>query len=137
MPVGRDAALRILLREVSHHSASLVMKIEITPKKSDGVERLLQISVPVETVRDAEEQAARRYATKVRLPGFRPGKAPAAMVRKKFADAIRQEALEALVQDAYKQALEQQNLQPVAQPHVHDLHFHEGEPLKFELHLEV
>ena len=69
------------------------MNIEITPKKTDGVERLLQISVPIETVRDAEDRAARRYATRVRLPGFRPGKAPAAMVKKKFADAIRQETL--------------------------------------------
>ena len=66
------------------------MNIEITPKKSDGVERLLQISVPIETVRAAEDKAARRYATSVRLPGFRPGKAPPAMVKKKFADAIRQ-----------------------------------------------
>src|SRR5215204_6354515 len=137
MPVGRDAALRILLREVSHHSASLVMKIEITPKKSDGVERLLQISVPVETVRDAEEKAARRYATKVRLPGFRPGKAPAAMIKKKFADAIRQETLESLVQEAYKQVLEQEQFKLASQPHVHDVKFGDNEPLTFELHLEV
>lgn len=113
------------------------MDITITTKKSEGVERLLEVSVPVATVRDAEEKAARRYASQARLPGFRPGKAPAAMVRKRFADAIRQEALESLVQDAYRQVLETQNLQPVAQPHVHDLHFHEGEPLRFELHLEV
>lgn len=113
------------------------MDIQITTKKSEGVERLLEVSVPAQIVRDAEEQAARRYATKVRLPGFRPGKAPAAMVRKKFAEAIRQEALEALVQDAYKQVLEQQGLQPVAQPHIHDVQFSDGEPLKFELHLEV
>jgi trigger factor len=113
------------------------MDIQITTKKSEGVERLLEVSVPAATVRDAEEQAARRYASKVRLPGFRPGKAPAAMVRKKFAEAIRQEALESLVQDAYRQVLEREKLEPVAQPHVHDLHFHEGEPLRFELHLEV
>jgi hypothetical protein len=81
---------------------TLLMNITITPKKSDGAERLLEITVPVETVRDAEERAVRRYASSVRLPGFRPGKAPAAMVRKRFAQAIRQEALEALVQDAYK-----------------------------------
>jgi trigger factor len=57
------------------------MNIQITPKKTDGVERLLEISVPVADVRDAEERAARRYASRVRLPGFRPGKAPAALVR--------------------------------------------------------
>ena len=113
------------------------MNIEITPKKTDGVERLLQVSVPVETVRDAEERAARRYASSARLPGFRPGKAPAAMVRKRFADAIRQEALESLVQDAYKEVLEREKLQPIAQPHVHDLKFGENEPLTFELHVEV
>jgi trigger factor len=113
------------------------MNITITPKKSDGVERLLEITVPIETVRDAEERAVRRYASSVRLPGFRPGKAPAAMVRKRFAQAIRQEALEALVQDAYKETLEREKLQPVAQPHIHDLKFNDGEPLTFELHLEV
>jgi len=113
------------------------MNIEITPKKVEGAERLLQVSVPVETVRDAEERAARRYASSARLPGFRPGKAPAAMVRKRFADAIRQEALESLVQDAYKEVLERENLQPIAQPHVHDLKFEADAPLTFELHVEV
>jgi trigger factor len=113
------------------------MKIEITPKKTDGVERLLQISVPIETVRDAEEQAARRYATKVRLPGFRPGKAPAAMIKKRFADAIRQEMLESLVQEAYKEVLEREKFKLASQPHVHDVKFGDNEPLTFELHLEV
>jgi trigger factor len=113
------------------------MNIEITPKKSDGVERLLQISVPVETVRDAEDKAARRYATSVRLPGFRPGKAPPAMVKKKFADAIRQETLESLVQEAYKEVLEREQLKLASQPHVHDVKFGDNGPLTFELHLEV
>jgi len=113
------------------------MNIEITPKKTDGVERLLQISVPVETVRDAEDKAARRYATRVRLPGFRPGKAPAAMIKKKFADAIRQETLESLVQEAYKEVLEREKFKLASQPHVHDVKFSDNEPLTFELHLEV
>ena len=113
------------------------MNIEITPKKTDGVERLLQISVPIEEVRDAEEKAARRYATRVRLPGFRPGKAPAAMIKKRFADAIRQETLESLVQEAYKQVLETEQFKLASQPHVHDVKFGDNEPLTFELHLEV
>ena len=113
------------------------MNIEITPKKTDGVERLLQISVPVETVRDAEEKAARRYATRVRLPGFRPGKAPAAMIKKRFADAIRQETLETLVQEAYKEVIEREQLKLASQPHVHDVKFGENEALTFEIHFEV
>jgi trigger factor len=113
------------------------MNIEITPKKTDGVERLLQISVPIETVRDAEDRAARRYASRVRLPGFRPGKAPAAMIKKKFADAIRQETLESLVQEAYKEVLEREQFKLASQPHVHDVKFGDNEPLTFELHFEV
>ena len=88
-------------------------------------------------MKSAEDRAARRYATQVRLPGFRPGKAPAAVVRKKFADAIRQEAIESLVQEAFKTVLERDKLDLATQPHIHDLHFHEGEPLTFEMHLEV
>ena len=93
--------------------------------------------MPVETVRDAEDKAARRYATQVRLPGFRPGKAPAAMVKKRFADAIRQETLESLVQEAYKEVVEREQLKLASQPHVHDVKFGESEPLTFELHFEV
>ena len=113
------------------------MNIEITEKEGSGVDRHVQVSVPAETVRDAEEKAARRYASSVRLPGFRPGKAPATMVRKKFADAIRQEALEALVRDAYKEVIEKRDLKVASQPHVHDLKFEEGQPLTFELHFEL
>lgn len=113
------------------------MNIQITSKKSSGVERLLEVSVPADDVREAEETAAARYATRVRLPGFRPGKAPAAMVRKRFGDAIRQQALETLIQEAYKEAIEREQLKPAAQPHVHDVKFKDGEPLTFELHLEV
>ena len=113
------------------------MPIEITPKKATGVERLLVVTVPADDVRDAEEREARRYATKVRLPGFRPGKAPTAVVRKRFAEAIRQQTVEALVQEAYKEAIGREELKLVGQPHVHDLKFEEGKPLTFELHLEV
>jgi trigger factor len=113
------------------------MDIQITTKKSEGVERLLEVSVPLVVVRDEEEKTAKRYATSVRLPGFRPGKAPAAMVRKKFRDAIRQQVLETLVQEAFKEVMEREKLDVAAQPHVHDVKFDDGQPLTFELHLEV
>jgi trigger factor len=113
------------------------MDIQITTKKSEGVERLLEVSVPLATVNAEEEKQARRYASSVRLPGFRPGKAPPAMVRKRFKDAIRQQVLETLVQDAFKEVMEREKLDVAAQPHVHDVKFEEGQPLTFELHLEV
>lgn len=113
------------------------MDIQITTKKSEGVERLLEVSVPLAAVRDEEEKTAKRYASSVRLPGFRPGKAPAAMVRKRFKDAIRQQVLETLVQEAFKEVMEREKLDVAAQPHVHDVKFEDDQPLVFELHLEV
>jgi trigger factor len=113
------------------------MDIQIVTKKSEGVERLLEVSVPLVAVRDEEEKTAKRYAASVRLPGFRPGKAPAAMVRKRFKDAIRQQVIETLVQEAFKEVMEREKLDVAAQPHVHDVKFEEDKPLTFELHLEV
>ncbi len=113
------------------------MTITITPTESTGVQRRLQVAVAADAVSAAEDKAARKYAAKVNLPGFRQGKAPAAVVRKKFAEAIRQEALEALVNDAFKQVVADDSLKLAAQPHVHDLKFEPGSDLTFELHFEV
>jgi len=113
------------------------MQIEIKTKKSEGVERLLEVSVPAEAVQAAEEQATRRYASSVRLPGFRPGKAPTALVRKRFKDAIRQQTLESLLQEAYQEVVNREHLKVASTPHLHDVRFDEGKPLVFELHVEV
>lgn len=113
------------------------MNIEITPGETSGIERAVKVSVPAEAVRAAEDSAARRYASSIRLPGFRPGKAPAAVVRKRFADAIRQETIESLVREAYKEVIEKDDVQVASQPHVHGLEFVEGKPLTFEFHFEV
>ena len=113
------------------------MDIQITTKKSEGTERLLEVQVSVEAVREAEEKTARRYASSVRLPGFRPGKAPPQLIKKRFKDAIRQQVIESLVQEAFQEVVDREHLKVASQPHVHDLKFNEGEPLTFELHVEV
>lgn len=113
------------------------MDIQITTKKNEGVERLLSVEVPASVVEQAEEQTARRYASTVRLPGFRPGKAPAQLVRKRFKDAIRQQTIETLVQEAYREVIDREQLKVASQPHVHDLKIADGSPLTFELHVEV
>jgi trigger factor len=59
------------------------------------------------------------------------------MVRKRFKDAIRQQVLETLVQEAFKEVVEREKLDVAAQPHVHDVKFEDDKPLTFELHLEV
>ena len=113
------------------------MSFEIAVKKADGVARLLGVTVSVETVKAAQDKAVKRYASAARMPGFRPGKAPLHLIKKAYAEQIKSEALESMVQDAWKQALDQEKLEPIAQPHVHDLKFEDGEPVTFDIHLEV
>lgn len=113
------------------------MDIEITTTKADGAERRIQVAVPSATVKDAKKRAARHVAQQVRMPGFRVGKAPAAMVEKKYADVIQQEALEAVMRDAYEAVIAKEQLKLVAQPHAHDVKFGEDDALTFELHCEV
>src|SRR6266704_3149209 len=97
----------------------------------------LAVTVPVEQVRDAEARATSAYQRRARLPGFRKGKAPAAIVKKHFADDIRQEALQELIRESWKVAVEQESLKPIADPHVHNLKWDVGAPITFEFHVEV
>jgi trigger factor len=97
----------------------------------------LTVTVPVERVREAEERATQTYLKRARLPGFRRGKAPPAMVRRQFAKDIREQVLQDLVRESWRRAVEQEALKPIADPHVHNLSWEDGAPLRFELHVEV
>src|SRR2546429_7053831 len=99
----------------------------------------LAVTVPAEQVQQAEARATSAYQRRARLPGFRKGKAPAALVKKQFADDIRQQALEELIRESWKAALAQEALHPVADPHVHNLKWDvvAGGPVTFEFHVEV
>ncbi|PYO26506.1 MAG: trigger factor [Gemmatimonadetes bacterium] len=99
----------------------------------------LAVTVPLEQVQAAEARATTAYQRRVRLPGFRKGKAPAALVKKQFADDIRQQTLEDLIRESWKAALAQEALKPVADPHVHNLKWDVGAggPVTFEFHVEV
>jgi len=113
------------------------MNVEIETTLAEGVERRIRVSVPVTEVAAATERAARRYASAARLPGFRAGKAPLAMVRKRFAQEIKQETMETLLREAYDAVIEKEALKLVAQPHAHDVSLEDNAPFTFELHCEV
>lgn len=103
----------------------------------EGCKHSLEISVPAAEVEKETERAAAAIQVKVRLPGFRPGKAPLAMVKTRFAPDVRQEVLEKLVPRFLNAAMEQDRLQAVSQPNISDVHLHAGEPLRFKAEFEV
>jgi trigger factor len=111
--------------------------ISVTKTSEQPGEAQLAVVVPPESVREAEERAARAYQRRAKLPGFRKGKAPPALVKKHFASDIREQALQDLLRESWKTAVEQEKLRAVADPHVHNLRWNEGSAVTFELHVET
>jgi len=103
----------------------------------EGCKHSIEVTVPVAEVEKETERAVAAIKEKVRLPGFRPGKAPLAMVKARFASDIRHEVLEKLVPRSFNAAVEHDHLQVVGQPNVSEVHFHDGEPLRFKAEFEV
>ena len=110
----------------------LVRKTKVEPGEAS-----LEVTIPPDNVKAAEERATKFYQERARLPGFRQGKVPAAVVRKKFADGIREETLRELVQESWRVAQKQEELKPIADPHIHNLKWEEGSPVTFEFHVEL
>src|SRR6266550_6646726 len=113
--------------------------IQVTKTKEEPGEASLAVTVPLEHVREAEDRATRDYQSRAKLPGFRPGKAPVQVVKRRYADDIRQQTLEDLVRESWKAALAQEALRPIAEPHIHNLKWDAGAggPVTFEFHVEV
>ena len=103
----------------------------------EGCRHSLEISVPVETVEGETERVVSSFQQRAKLPGFRPGKAPAGLVRKQFEGDIRQQVLENLVPKFLDQELQKQDLRIVGTPDISDVHFHRGEPLRFKAEFEI
>ncbi len=112
---------------------------QITVEKTaeDSASKSLRVTVPVDRVREAEAKAVKYYAQRARLPGFRPGKAPEAVVRKRFNDAIRQTVLEEVLREGWETAKTSESLKPIADPSVRNLKFEDGSPIEFDLLIEV
>jgi trigger factor len=112
---------------------------EITVEKTaeDSASKSLRVTVPVDRVREAEAKALKYYVQRARLPGFRPGKAPAAVVRKRFGDAIRQSVLEEVIRESWETARASESLKPINDPSIRNLKFEDGSPIEFDLLVEV
>lgn len=108
-----------------------------TNPSADTCKRELSIEIPADVVAQESAAVLTKYQKLVRLPGFRQGKAPASVVRQRFAQEIQQELLDHLLPRYVQQEAAKQNLNPISRPQVTDLHFHEGEAVHFKVNFEV
>jgi len=99
--------------------------------------REIDLEIPAENVQKATEKVARDIARIARIPGFRPGKAPVTLVRRRFAEDIQGEVVQSLVPEYLEKALDEKKLVPVTRPEVDKIDFKDGEPLRVHAVFEV
>jgi trigger factor len=99
--------------------------------------RELELEIPAEEISKASEKVAKEFAKMARVPGFRPGKAPISLIKRRFAEDIKSEVLQNLVPETVEKAVAEQKLSPVSQPQVDKLEFNEGQPVKFRASFDV
>lgn len=104
---------------------------------SQGCKQTIDVSIPVAEVEKETERVLSSFAQRVRLPGFRPGKVPANLVRTRFAAEIREEVVKGLVPRFFQKRVEEENLRVVGTPDITDVHFHADEPLTFKAEFET
>ena len=107
------------------------------PRPLGECEREISVEIPSEKVSNELDSFVVRYQKMARVPGFRRGKTPASLVRRRFADELKQEVVESLVPRYFREAVEKQGFTPISQPRITDFHFEEGEPLRFKAVFEV
>ena len=103
----------------------------------ESCRRELELEIPADEVSKAMERVAKEFARLARVPGFRPGKAPIPLIKKRFAEDIKGEVLQTLVPQRVEKAVAEQKLTPVSQPQVDKVEYNEGQPVKFRASFEV
>jgi trigger factor len=99
--------------------------------------RELELEIPADEVSKSTEKVAKEFAKVARVPGFRPGKAPISLIKRRFAEEIKSEVLQNLVPETVEKAVTEQKLSPISQPQVDKLEFNEGQPVKFRASFDV
>ncbi len=111
------------------------MKVDYVEETS--VRKALSFEIEAELVEKEIEDRARDYARKVKLPGFRPGKVPSEVVKRRFRQQVKDDAAEAIVNRVVFDELQGRGLRPLASPRVVDLKMDENQPMTFRAVFET
>ncbi|HEY6922483.1 MAG TPA: trigger factor [Steroidobacteraceae bacterium] len=111
--------------------------MQVQLSATGGLERRLEVAVPATEVATQVEQRLKQISRTARLKGFRPGKAPFAVVRKQFGEQVHTEVVSDLMRSSFAQALSQEKLTPAATPRIEPLAMTPGDDLKFAAVFEV
>jgi trigger factor len=115
----------------------MIFSMQVTETLTEGLKRGFTITVPETEITGKREKRLAELGKTMQLPGFRPGKVPMSMVRKRYGDAVAAEVIEGAVNEASDQLLTERNLRPAMQPKLEVTKPGQNSDLEFTLQLEV
>ena len=110
--------------------------MQVTETKSEGLSREYTISLPASEIEEKISHRLKEIAQTAQLPGFRPGKVPVSMLRKRYGPSVMGEILEKAVGDSSQQALAEKDIRPAMQPEIEVTSFEDGKDLEYTIKVE-
>ncbi|MCH8497521.1 MAG: trigger factor [Marinobacter sp.] len=111
--------------------------MQVSVETTSSIERRMTIGVPSQEIDKAVAERLQQTARTVRLNGFRPGKVPMSVVKRRFGDSVRQEVVGEVMRDSYVKALDDQKISPAGWPRFEPKVMEEGKDLEFIAIFEV
>lgn len=114
-----------------------VSRLRVSVEEGERWRRTLRITVPSEIVKEERKAAMKKLSARVKIPGFRAGKVPQAVLEKRFGPAVEQELLDRVINEAYRSALGEQALRPISDGEVGEIEYRPEEDLSFRISFDV
>jgi len=111
--------------------------MQVTEINAEGLKRDFKVVIPASEIDENVNTRLSEIAKTAQLPGFRPGKAPVALLRKKYGHAVMGEILEKSVGDSSQRVIRDNDLKPAVRPKIEVTKFDEGGDLEFSMTVEV
>src|SRR6202035_107288 len=111
--------------------------MQVTETSAEGLKREFKITVPATEVEDQVSRRLGEIGQSIRIPGFRPGRVPLPLLRKRYGPAVRGEVLESTVQGSSAEAMREHNLRPALPPRVEIVSAAEGADLEYKMSIEL
>ena len=93
-------------------------RLQVSVQEQERWRRRMSVTVPAALVQEEEKRAARHLASRTKMKGFRKGRVPTKVIESRFSGALRQEAIDKLIRDAYRQALASEQLRPISEAEI-------------------
>ena len=111
--------------------------MQVTETKNEGLSRAFTVAVPAADFDEKVDNRLKEVAKTAKMPGFREGKVPASILKKKFGPNVMGEALEQTINEASSKILGERKIRPATKPKIEIVKFEEGQDIEYTMDVEI